>query len=54
MDFFTVPTVTFRLLYFFGHSLHYGLSAPPTASQSSVPEWPEKHKPCSNDSSTGE
>jgi hypothetical protein len=37
MDFFTVPTVTFRLLYFFGHSLHYGLSAPPTASQSSVP-----------------
>jgi len=36
MDFFTVPTVTFRL-YWFGHSLHYGLSAPPTASQSSVP-----------------
>ena len=37
MDFFTVPTVTFRLLYCFGHSLHYGLSAPPTALQSSVP-----------------
>jgi len=37
MDFFTVTTVTFRLLYCFGHSLHYGLSAPPTASQSSVP-----------------
>ena len=32
MDFFTVPTVTFRLLYCFGHSLHHGLSAPPTAS----------------------
>ena len=37
MDFFTVPSVIFRFLYFFGHSLHYGLSAPPTASQSSVP-----------------
>ena len=37
MDLFTVPTVTLRLLYFSGHSLHYGLSAPPTASQSSVP-----------------
>ena len=27
---------------FAGHSLHCGLSAPPTASQSFVPEWPAK------------
>jgi hypothetical protein len=54
MDFLTVPTVTLRLLYCFGHSLHYGLSAPPTASPSSVPGGPEKHKPRSNDSSVGE
>ena len=54
MDFFTVPTVTFRLLYCFGHSLHYGLSAPLRRRSPPFREWPEKHKPCSNDSSVGE
>ncbi len=54
MDFFTVPTVTFRLLYCFGHSLHYGLSAPPTALQASVPGVAREDKPCSNDGTVGE
>jgi hypothetical protein len=36
------------------HFLHFGLSAPPTASQASVPRVASENKSCPNDGSVGE
>jgi len=38
-----------RLIACDGHSLHYGLSAPPTAPQASVPAVAIETQLCSND-----
>jgi hypothetical protein len=43
-----------RLIPRTGHSLHFGLSAPPAASQASVPGVASEDKPCSNDRTVGE
>jgi len=53
MAFFRRPDRDFRPALFASATPHYGPSAPPTASQSSVPGVAGETQPCSNDSSVG-